>query len=103
VHLAETMSNRILGTAWRYHNGTKHSYESIYSNPDYLDWRNQPLLFKIYPKLDVIPLPRRVPQTAMAALSAMLQLMSEATPVSAVQCRTFFRRLPMPLGFPDCG
>ena len=63
--------NRDLDAAWRYHNGTKHSYQSVRSNPHYLDWRNQPRLFKVYPKLDPIPLPRQVPQTGMGALSAI--------------------------------
>jgi SagB-type dehydrogenase family enzyme len=66
------MNNRDVDAAWQYHNGTKHSYQSVHSNPHYLDWRNQPLLFKVYPKLDAIPLPRQVPPTGMPALSAII-------------------------------
>jgi len=71
------MSNSNLDAAWRYHNDTKHSYQSIRSNPHYLDWRNQPQPFKVYPKLDAIPLPRQVPQTGMAALSAISTIPGE--------------------------
>ena len=65
------MNNRNLNAAWQYHNGTKHSYQSVHSNPHYLDWRNEPRLFKAYPKLDSIPLPREAPQTGVPALSAI--------------------------------
>ena len=65
------MNNRDLQAAWKYHNQTKHSQESVRSNPHYLDWTNQPLPFKIYPGLEPIPLPREVPQTGVAALSAI--------------------------------
>ena len=44
------MKNHETDAAWAYHNGTKHSYESIRRNPHYLDWENQPLAFKIYPQ-----------------------------------------------------
>jgi len=40
-------------------------------NVHFLDWANRPLLFKIYPDLDAIPLPRDMPQTGVAALSAI--------------------------------
>src|SRR5713226_4898648 len=65
------MTNRDLEATWTYHNGTKHSYWSIRSNPHYLDWANQPLPFKIYPTLDPLPLPRDGPQTGVAALFAI--------------------------------
>jgi len=71
------MSNSNLEAAWRYHNGTKHSYQSIRSNPHHLDWRNQPLLFKVYSTLDAAPLPRQVPQTGAAALSAISTIPGE--------------------------
>ena len=32
------MKNHDTDAAWTYHNGTKHSYESIRRNPHYLDW-----------------------------------------------------------------
>ena len=37
------MKNREIAAAWAYHNGTKHSYQSIRTNPHYLDWENQPI------------------------------------------------------------
>jgi len=69
--------NRDLDAAWRYHRRTKHSYQSVHSNPHYLDWRNEPRLFKIYPKLDPIPLPREVRQTGVPALSAISTIPGE--------------------------
>ena len=56
---------------WKYHDGTKHSYWSIRNNPHFLDWANRPQPFKIYPKIKPLPLPRDVPQTGVAALSAI--------------------------------
>jgi len=65
------MNNRDSQATWKYHNGTKHSDWSIRSNPHFLDWANQPAPFKIYPKIEPFPLPRDVPQTGVAALSAV--------------------------------
>lgn len=65
------MRNREIDAAWSYHNGTKHSYESIRANRHYLDWENQPTPFKIYPELGPIPLPRHFSSSGMAALSAI--------------------------------
>jgi SagB-type dehydrogenase family enzyme len=70
------MNNRDLQATWKYHDGTKHSYGSIRNNPHFLDWANRPQPFKIYPKIEPLPLPRDVPQTGVAALSAI----SEAAP-----------------------
>src|SRR5271157_4970946 len=72
------MNNREIQTAWKYHDGTKHSYWSIRNHPHFLDWANRPLSFKIYPKIEPFPLPRDVPQTRVAALSAI----SEPVPSS---------------------
>ena len=65
------MLNRDLDATWKYHNGTKHSYLSLRANPHFLDWDNKPLLFKIYPTLEVTRLPRDFRQTGVAALSAI--------------------------------
>ncbi len=73
------MNNRDIHAAWKYHDGTKHSYWSVRNNPHFLDWANRPLPFKIYPQIESLPLPRDVPQTGVAALSAI----SEPVPVSA--------------------
>ena len=77
------MNNCDVNAAWQYHNGTKHSYQSVHTNRHYLDWRNEPLLFKIYPKLDAIPLPRQVPQTGLPALSAISTISAESESASA--------------------
>ena len=50
------MANLDIQAGWNYHNATKHSRRSVRTNPHFLDWANQPLPFKIYPKLDLIPL-----------------------------------------------
>ena len=63
--------NRDLDATWKYHNATKHSYLSLRANPHFLDWANQPLLFKIYPTLEVLRLPKDFKQTGVAALSAI--------------------------------
>ncbi len=65
------MNNRDLQATWKYHDGTKHSYWSIRNNPHFLDWANRPQPFKIYPTIEPLPLPRDVPQTGVAALSAI--------------------------------
>ena len=65
------MSNRDLDATWKYHNGTKHSYVSVRVNPHSLDWENKPLLFKIYPTLEITRLPKDFRQTGVSALSAI--------------------------------
>jgi SagB-type dehydrogenase family enzyme len=65
------MKNGDIAAAWAYHDGTKHSYQSIRSNRHVLDWANQPLAFKVYPDIERIALPRDVPQTGVAALEAI--------------------------------
>ena len=72
------MNNREIQAAWKYHDGTKHSNWSVRNRPHFLDWANRPLPFKIYPKIEPLPLPRDVPQTGVAALSAI----SEPVPSS---------------------
>jgi SagB-type dehydrogenase family enzyme len=67
------MRNRETQATWKYHDGTKHSYWSIRTNPHFLDWENRPLPFKIYPTIEPLPLPRDVPQTGVTALSAISQ------------------------------
>ncbi|HVP42031.1 MAG TPA: SagB/ThcOx family dehydrogenase [Terriglobales bacterium] len=68
------MNNRDIRAAWAYHDGTKHSYWSVRNNPHFLDWANRPLPFKIYPAIEPLALPRDVPQTGVAALSAISQI-----------------------------
>ena len=66
--------NTHLDAARQYHSGTKHSYQSIRMHPHFLDWENKPLLFKIYPTLEVTRLPRDFRDTGVAALSAIASL-----------------------------
>ena len=63
--------NQNLDAAWQYHSGTKHSYVGLRTNPHSLDWKNKPLLFKIYPTLEVTRLPRDFRETSVPALTAI--------------------------------
>ncbi len=65
------MKNREVEAAWAYHNGTKHSYQSIRTNLHYLDWENQPIPFKIYSGVEPIPLNRQLSSSGMPALAAI--------------------------------
>jgi len=65
------MKNRETDAAWTYHNGTKHSYQSVRTNAHYLDWENQPLPFKIYPELEPIPLTQQLSSSGTPALTAI--------------------------------
>lgn len=76
--------NRNLDAALQYHSGTKHSYVGLRTHPHTLDWDNKPLLFKIYPTLEVTRLPRDFRETGMPALTAIAatepQAQAEAVP-----------------------
>jgi SagB-type dehydrogenase family enzyme len=63
--------NHNLDAAWQYHSGTKHSYLGLRTQPHTLDWDNKPLLFKIYPTLEVTRLPRSFRDTGVPALSVI--------------------------------
>ena len=63
--------NRETDRAIHYHDRTKHSYWSIRTTPHYLDWDNKPAPFKVYPKLDGIPLPRELTPAGVSALKAL--------------------------------
>ena len=63
--------NRNSEVALAFHEATKHSYLSIRTNAHFMDWSNQPLPFKIYPTLELLPLPTEMRQTGVAALSAI--------------------------------
>lgn len=71
--------NSHLDRALQYHSGTKHSYQSLRLHPHSLDWENKPLLFKIYPTLEVTRLPRDFQETDRAALSAIADPSAPAT------------------------
>jgi len=63
--------NDHLDAARQYHSGTKHSYLGLRMKPHMLDWKNKPLLFKIYPTLEVTRLPRDFRDTGVAAVDAI--------------------------------
>ena len=65
------MKNREIAAGWAYHDGTKHSYQSIRTNPHYLDWEIQPIPFKIYRDIEPIPLNQHLSSSGMAALDAI--------------------------------
>jgi SagB-type dehydrogenase family enzyme len=48
-------------------------------NPHFLDWDNKPLLFKIYPTLEVLRLPRDFRETGRAALDAIAAPVGQAS------------------------
>jgi SagB-type dehydrogenase family enzyme len=65
------MSNRDTEAALNYHQETKHSYESVASDPHFLDWSNQPIPFKTYLELDPLRLPSQWTETEVPALGAI--------------------------------
>jgi len=81
------MNNREIQAAWKYHDESKHSYWSIRNHPHFLDWANQPSPFKIYPNIEPLSLPRDMPQTGVALLSAISEPVpsSQADSVPGVQ------------------
>ena len=74
------MPNRDTEALWHYHEATKHSYLSVRSSGDYLDWANYPLPFKIYSVVELIPLPRDWAGSNTDAFSAI----SHSTVTSAL-------------------
>lgn len=88
------MANRDIEAARRYHNRTKHSYQSVRTSAHFLDWENQPVLFKIYPGLEPIPLPHTFTPPDAAALSAIAAAAAPAekspAPSKALLAEIFF-------------
>jgi SagB-type dehydrogenase family enzyme len=74
------------GEARAYHEATKHSRASVRSDRHVLDWANKPFLFKVYPDVPALPLPREVPPPAMPALEAVRRGVAPAgrAPVDAL-------------------
>ena len=64
-------NNRDVQAAWDYHEGTRHSFQSVHSSRHFLDFENHPLPFKIYPGLKPIPLPRGMEPPGVPALEAL--------------------------------
>jgi SagB-type dehydrogenase family enzyme len=59
------------GDARAYHEATKHSRASVRSDRHTLDWANKPFLFKVYPEVPTVPLPREVPPPTLPTLEAV--------------------------------
>ena len=65
------IGNQNIGEARDYHASTKHSYWSVRSGGHVLDWETKPSLFKLYPTLPVLRLPRTVEPPGAQALAAI--------------------------------
>ncbi len=65
------MRNRGTQIVRQYHEASKHSYWSVRRSAHRLDWSDEPFLFKVYPDLPGIPLPRDVPRTGVLAVEAV--------------------------------
>ena len=65
------MPNSETEAALNYHQQTKHSHESVRSDPHFLDWSNQPIPFKTYLGLEPLPLPSQWSETSVPALEAI--------------------------------
>ena len=63
--------NREIGVARGYHEKTAHSYWSVRQSGHFLDWETKPFLYKVYPDLSLIRLPRELPALAPDALEAL--------------------------------
>ncbi len=90
------MDNRDATATWRYHDGTKHSLESLQREPHYLEWDIMPRPFKIYTGLESLPLPRDFEISAVPALEALEHLGEGAA--STLDLRTLARLLHFSAG-----
>ncbi|MCH7712258.1 MAG: SagB/ThcOx family dehydrogenase [Chloroflexi bacterium] len=66
-------SNRDVQAAWRYHQGTNHSHQSVYQNSHHMEWDNQPIPFKVYTTLRPRQLPTDFSATGMTAFEALAE------------------------------
>jgi SagB-type dehydrogenase family enzyme len=85
--------NNHLDAAWQYHTGTKHSQVSVRTISHFLDWENKPLLFKIYPTLEVLRLPRDFRETGRAALDAIAATGKQVAPEAIPNLETLAQLL----------
>ena len=65
------MTNADVGVAREFHDRTAHSDHSVRSSGHLLDWDTKPFLFKIYPELPVVTLPKAFDPLAVDALAAI--------------------------------
>ena len=77
--------NSDIQAAWNYHNATRHSHHSVHANPHFLDWSNQPLPFKVYPKLELISLPRGLREIGVPGLRAVAEVREGGNSVADLQ------------------
>jgi SagB-type dehydrogenase family enzyme len=68
------VANENVEAARCYHERTKHSEERLRASPHHLDWKNQPIPFKLYRDLETIPLPRQLEPGSVSALRAISAL-----------------------------
>ena len=57
--------------AIKYHESTKHSLQSLHNSRHFLDWVNEPLQHKLYRGVDLIPLPRQLPEAGISTLASL--------------------------------
>ena len=86
----ENLLNRDIEAAWRYHNGTKLSWQSVHSIGHYLDWSNKPIPFKIYPHLEGEKLPGDLPSSGVPALAGSPAQVEEWVPTRRDLARLFY-------------
>lgn len=60
-----------------YHDATKHSRQSVRSGDHFLDWAIKPFLFKVYPDVPAVALPREVAVPSLPALDAIARVRAE--------------------------
>jgi SagB-type dehydrogenase family enzyme len=65
------VANADIEAARAFHEITKHSFTSVRSVPQYLDWNNRPMAYKIYPAAGAVALPRDLTLPAMPAFAAL--------------------------------
>jgi SagB-type dehydrogenase family enzyme len=73
--------NQDTSSARRYHERTKHSPGSVRASTHRLDYRIEPLPFKIYPDLPAFPLPREFPAASTDTLAALSGAVESSSPL----------------------
>jgi SagB-type dehydrogenase family enzyme len=63
-----------------YHQGTKHTYQSVRANAHFLDWKNQPDPFRTYEGTQLIPLPPEPEFPNVGTFAAIAALEEGARP-----------------------
>jgi hypothetical protein len=81
------MTKRDTQATWKYHDGTKHSPESVRRSRHVLDWDNMPRPFKVYVHLEPTPLSRDL-NASIPALASIESSATRSTARSRRACRT---------------